>query len=244
MLKRISAATFDMILLVCLVLVLAAALSAVLGYASYNESMQQSYDAYGQAYGVDVSISWAEYEQLPKETKDRYDMALEAINADDAVLRTYTMMVNLTLIIASVSILAGYLVLELLMPLWLGNGQTLGKKIFGIALMRNDGVKVTPFMMFVRTVLGKYTLETMIPVLIIIMLLFQMVGLMGTIVIGLILLLQVILLIVTRTNSVLHDLLACTVAVDMASQMIFDSPEALLEHKKRVSAEAAKRAEY
>ena len=114
MLKRISAATFDMILLVCLVLVLAAALSAVLGYASYNESMQQSYDAYGQAYGVDVSISWAEYEQLPQETKDRYDMALEAINADDAVLRTYTMMVNLTLIIASVSILAGYLVLELL----------------------------------------------------------------------------------------------------------------------------------
>ena len=99
-------------------------------------------------------------------------------------------------------------------------------------------------MMFVRTVLGKYTLETMIPVLIIIMLLFQMVGLMGTIVIGFILLLQVILLIVTRTNSAIHDMIACTVAVDMASQMIFDSPEALLEYKKRISAELANRAEY
>ena len=244
MLKRISAGTFDMILLVCLVLVLAAALSAVLGYADYDASMQEAYDAYGQAYGVDVSISWAEYEQLPQETKDRYDMALNALNSDQEVLRNYTMLVNLTLVIASVSVLASYLILEFMLPLWLGNGQTLGKKIFGIALMRHDGVKVTPFMMFVRTVLGKYTLETMIPVLIVIMLMFQMVGLMGTIVIGFILLLQVILLIVTRTNSAIHDMIACTVAVDMASQMIFDSPEALLEHKKRISAEMANRAEY
>ena len=195
-------------------------------------------------YNQNGSLSMEEYEKLTQEELDRYMQALEAINSDEAVMHTYSMVVNLTLIIASLSILIGYLVLELLMPLWLGNGQTLGKKIFGIALMRNDGVKVTPFMMFVRTILGKYTLETMIPVLIVIMLLFQMVGITGTLILGLILLLQVILLIATKTNSTLHDLLACTVAVDMASQMIFDSPEALLEHKKRISAEAAKRAEY
>ena len=159
-------------------------------------------------------------------------------------MHTYSMVVNLTLIIASFSILAGYLVLEFIVPLWLGNGQTLGKKIFGIALMRQDGVKITPLMLFARTILGKYTLETMIPVLIVIMLLFQMIGLIGTLIIGLILLLQVILLIATRTNSALHDLLACTVAVDMASQMMFDSPEALLEYQKRISAEKANRAEY
>ena len=34
------------------------------------------------------------------------------------------------------------------------------------------------------------------------------------------------------------DKMAHTVAVDMASQMIFDSPEALLEYKKRIHAES------
>ena len=244
MLKRISAYTFDMILLVSVVMVFAMALSGIFGYDAYNSQMDAAYEQYGEQYNINVSMTLEEYEKLTQEELDRYMQALEAINSDEAVMHTYSMVVNLTLIIASLSILIGYLVLELLMPLWLGNGQTLGKKIFGIALMRNDGVKVTPFMMFVRTILGKYTLETMIPVLIVIMLLFQMVGITGTLILGLILLLQVILLIATKTNSTLHDLLACTVAVDMASQMIFDSPEALWEHKKRISAEAAKRAEY
>lgn len=244
MLKRVSAYSFDLILLACLVIALAACLSSVLGYAEYNDRMDQAYEKYGQIYNVDVSISWEEYEKLPEADKARYDEALSAINADEEVLRDYTIMVNLTLIIASVSILLGYLALEFVVPLLFGNGQTLGKKIFGIALMRADGVKVTTFMMFVRTVLGKYTLETMIPVLVVIMLLFQMVGIGGTLVIGLILLVQVVLLVVTKTNSTIHDLLACTVAVDMASQQIFDSPEALLEYQKRIHAEKAQRADY
>lgn len=244
MLKRVSAGTFDMILLVCLVIMIAIGLSALLNYDNYHAQMDAAYEHYGQLYGVDVSISWEDYEKLPEETKARYDEAVAAINEDQEVMRNYSMVVNLTLIIASASILLGHVALELLVPLYFGNGQTLGKKVFGIALMRTDGVKVTPFMMFVRTILGKYTLETMIPVLIVIMLLFQMVGIMGTMILGLILLLQVVLLIVTRTNSLLHDLLACTVAVDMASQMMFDTPEALMEYVKRRSAEAAKRSEY
>ena len=244
MLKRISAYTFDMILLVCLAMVIAMALSGIFGYDQYNAQMDAAYEKYGQMYGINVSMTLEEYEKLTPEQLDLYMQALEAINADGEVMRTYSMVVNLTLIIASLSILFGYLVLEFLVPLWLGNGQTLGKKIFGIALMRQDGVKITPLMLFARTILGKYTLETMIPVLIVIMLLFQMIGLIGTLILGLILLLQVILLIATRTNSALHDLLACTVAVDMASQMMFDSPEALLEYQKRISAEKANRAEY
>lgn len=244
MLKRISAYTFDMILLVCLVMVIAMAMSGIFGYDDYNARMDAAYEQYGQMYGINVSMTLDEYEKLTPEQLDLYKQALEAINADQEVMHIYSMVVNLTLIIASLSILLGYLVLEFVVPLWLGNGQTLGKKIFGIALMRQDGVKITPLMLFVRTILGKYTLETMIPVLIVIMLLFQMVGVIGTMILGLILLLQVILLIATRTNSALHDLLACTVAVDMASQMMFDSPEALLEYQKRISAEKANRAEY
>lgn len=244
MLKRVSAYSFDLILLVCLVIALAAGLSSLLGYADYNERVDRAYELYGQKYGVDVSISWEDYEKLPEREKARYEEALKAINADETVMRNYSIVVNLTLIIASVSILLGYLALEFVVPLLFGNGQTLGKKIFGIALMRTDGVRITSFMMFVRTILGKYTLETMIPVLVIIMLLFQMVGIGGTTLLVLLLVAQIACLVITKTNSAIHDLLACTVAVDMASQHIFDSPEALLEYKKQLHAEQASRADY
>ena len=89
------------------------------------------------------------------------------------------MIINLTLVITSISILLGYLLLEFVVPLIFKNGQTLGKKIFGIALMRNDGVKINTVMLFVRTVLGKYTIETMVPVLVIIMTFFGSAGIIG-----------------------------------------------------------------
>ena len=156
----------------------------------------------------------------------------------------YRMLLNLTLVITSISILFGYLVLEFALPLWLGNGQTLGKKIFGIALMRVDGVRITPFQLFVRTVLGKYTIETMIPVLILIMLWFGSIGVVGIAVLAAFGLLQLILLAATRTNSLLHDLLSATAAVDMAGQMIFSSVEEMLEAKKKAHAEQTARQAY
>ncbi len=241
LLKRISAGTFDMILLVCLIVLLALTLSAVLGYDGYADEYMGFYDKYGEQFDIDLNKPREEYDAAQQE---KYDAAIEAMGKDEDLMRVYSLLMNLTLVIASVSVLLGHLLLELLVPLLFGNGQTLGKKAFGIALVRVDGVKVTPFMMVVRTVLGKYTVETMIPVLIVIMILFGFAGLTGTLIIGLILLTQVILLVATRTHALLHDMMACTVAVDMASQRIFDSPQARLDYLKQVSAQEAARKEY
>ena len=84
----------------------------------------------------------------------------------------------------------------------------------------------------------------MIPVLIIVMIFFNMAGGLSVIVLGLIPLLQIILLIATRTNSAIHDLLAKTVVVDYASQRIFDSEQELIDYKKKLRAEQAARREY
>ena len=115
-LKRISAYTFDTILLACVVMVIAMALSSILKYDDYNDRMDAAYEEYGQMYGINVSMSLEEFESLSPEEVERYTQVLEAINADDEVVRTYSMVVNLTLIIASVSVLIGYLLLELLIP--------------------------------------------------------------------------------------------------------------------------------
>ena len=84
----------------------------------------------------------------------------------------------------------------------------------------------------------------MVPAAIIILSLLGSAGIAGPTVLLLILVLQIGLIIGTKTNSAIHDVLAYTVAVDLASQMIFESAEQMLEYKKKIHAEAADRAQY
>lgn len=242
--KRISAWLLDAILLVILASGMAALLSFAFGYDGYSQQLQAAYDKYEAIYNVDFDLTQDAINNLTEEQMKVYEDAFAALNADNEATYAYTMVIYLTLAILSLSLLLSYVVLELIVPLLFKNGQTVGKKIFNIALMRPDGVRVTTFMMFVRTVLGKYTLETMIPVLILTMMYFQMVGIEGTVVLGLTLLIQLVLLLANRTRSVIHDLIACTVAVDNASQMMFDTPEALLDYQKRIHAEEAASSDY
>lgn len=242
--KRISAFLFDVIMLGIVIVAAAGILSGVTNYDSYNQTVEESYVKYEKEYGIVFAITQEEYQAMSEEEAARYDAAYQALIADEEAMHAYNMQVNLTMVITSLSLLIAYAVTEFAVPLALGNGQTLGKKIFSIAVMRTDSVKLTTVQLFIRTFLGKYTIETMIPVLIIVMLLFNIVGLTGTIILGLILLLQVILLIATNTNSAIHDILAGTVTVDISSQMIFPDTDALIEWKKRAAAEEAQRQTY
>ena len=59
-------------------------------------------------------------------------------------------------------------------------------------------------------------------------------------VLGIVLILSVaqfVLFLATRKHSLIHDLLADTVAVDMASQMIFNSTDELVAYKAKLQAE-------
>ena len=110
--------------------------------------------------------------------------------------------------------------------------------------MRNDGVKVNNLQLFTRTILGKFTVETMIPVYIAILIFLGSAGMGGTLVILVLALAQALCLALTHTNSAIHDLLAGTVVVDMSSQMIFRTTEDLIAYKKRIAAEQAARQVY
>ena len=242
--KRISALLFDGILLAVLICAFALLLSAIFGFDSYIDTFYGAYAKYETDYGVTFEITQEEYTALSEEARQTYNAAFDALNGDDAAMYAYSMMLNLILLITSLSILLGYLALEFLVPILFGNGQTLGKKIFGICLMRVDGIRINHISLFVRTLLGKFTIETMIPALLLFMIFFGTIGIVGPIILLAILLLQIILMIATHTNSAIHDRLANTVVVDYASQMIFDTEEDMLACKKRIAAEKAERQDY
>lgn len=241
--KRTAAWLFDSILVSILVVAIAFALSAALQYDRYSDGVSDAYARYETEYGVSFQVTQEEYLGWTEEKRQTYDTAYEALIADEGAMHDYNMVVNLSMVIASVSILLAVTALEFVVPLCLKNGQTLGKKIFGLCLIRTDCVQVNPLQLFTRTILGKVTIETMIPVYILLMLFWGLTDLTGTLILLALAAGQLICLAVTHQNAAIHDLLAGTAVADLPSQMIFASTEDRIEFQKKVHAEWAARAE-
>ena len=244
LLKRASAFLLDFILLVVLATGVGMVVSAITGFDTYNDALGQRQAQYEQQYGVSFDLSQSEFAELTEEEQKKLTDAYDELAKDPDFIYNYNMVINLSLTIVSTSLLVAYLALEFVGPLLFGNGQTVGKKIFGIAVMKLSGIKVDAVSLFVRTLLGKFTFETMIPLLLLLMMLWGAIGMVGPLVIGAILVTEIVFMITSHTNAMIHDKLAQTVAVDMQSQMIFASEAELLAYKAKAHEEMVKKQSY
>lgn len=242
--KRIAAWILDLILVAVISVGVMYLVSVILGCDQYIQQVEASYDHYEEAYGISFEVSQDEYEAFSEEERKNWDDAYQALIDDDEAMHAYNMMVNLILITTTVGLLVSIILCHFVMPLILKNGQTVGKKAFNLGLVRQDGVKMNTMQLFVRAVLGQFTLETMIPVYIIIMLLWGTIGMIGPAVLILLIIAQLICMTVTRNNTALHDMLAGTVVVDISLQKVFESKEELVEYTKKLHAERAARQLY
>ncbi|MBQ9113301.1 MAG: RDD family protein [Clostridia bacterium] len=234
--KRISAWIFDMILTITIAIGAAFVISKIVHYDDYNAKMEAKYEQYEKDYGIDIDISEEEYEKLPEEEKAIYEEADEAFREDPEVLELQSKLFTLSMLILSLGAFSAYFIWHFILPLLFKNGQTLGKKCFSIAVMRTSSVKITSPILFVRSMLGMYAIETMVPLLMLLMLFFGILGSIALIVIGLILLLQIVVMTMSRTNSTMHDLLSDTVVIDISTQKIFENEDALIAYKEMRSA--------
>ncbi len=242
--KRLSAFMFDSIMIIMVAIGVAAILSSFLSYGKHYDTMKEAEAAYSEKYGIDLDIAPEEYEKLTDEEKARYEAADAEFSKDEKVIYAYNMLLNFSLIILTMSLLIAFIALELVVPIFFKDGRTLGKKIFGLAVMRTNGVRLSGQAHFIRSIIGKYTMETMVPVYILLMILFGNLGIIGTVLLILFLALEVFTVFYTKTRSTIHDLISDTVVVDMASQMIFDSEEELIAYKTALHEEEVNRAGY
>lgn len=264
-LKRISAYILDGILTLILATGLIFAISGILNYDSYYEEMDAFYLEFEEENGFSYNMfSKTEDELNEKELKIKeifykeeseltdsdkafkaeYEKAIEEFGNNSDVLYTYNMLVNLTLLMTTIGVLIAILIIEFIIPLIFKDGQTIGKKCFGICLVKNNCVKINNIMLFIRALLGKFTIETMIPLYIIILIIFGGAGATGTIVLFLILVIQLVLIIATKNNCLIHDLMAGTVVVDKTSQMMFATEDELIKFKQEFYKNEANRESY
>ncbi len=241
--KRLAAFLLDAILVVILATGCMLAVSAITGFDAKVNELDGYYDKYAKEYGLEsLDISEEDYNKLTKEQKEVYDDAFSALAKDSEAMGLYSVINTLMVTIPSIGIFIAFAVLEFTVPLILKNGQTIGKKAMALGVIRCDGVKMSTFMLFARTLLGKFTVETMLPLML--FLLNGVFGSVGLLFGALLLIFELVLVFTTQNRTPIHDAFAQTVVIDMPTQMIFESSEALLEYKTRVAAEAAEKAEY
>lgn len=164
------------------------------------------------------------------ETAEAYEAYL-TLTPVAKVNAQYKFVYNLLFMMVSIGILLAYIILEFIIPILLKNGQTVGKKVFEICLVRPDCVKITNLSLFARALLGKYAIETMFPILLVFLFIFGGLGILAIILFIAILLLDVVVFITTKNKTPIHDLLASTVVVDKKLQMIYESEEELAQKK-------------
>ncbi len=235
--KRISAFLFDIILTVTIAVGFSVAVSAMFDYNGQVARLNDIYTAYEQEYGVDFDISKEDYEKLTDEQKANLDAANQAFLQDEGLIEIYDVLFYMTLAIVSISAFTAILLWQFLIPLFFGNGQTLGKKIFGTCVIRTNFTKAANPVLFIRAMVGVFAIETMFPILMFIMVVFGFLGSAGIIALLLFYALQIFVMCYTQTNSAIHDLLTDTVVVDFASQMIFETEEERIAYEKEAEQE-------
>lgn len=254
-LKRISAWLLDFILLIIVITGLTWGLSAAFGYYKNEAFIEEVNNEYDEKYFAEINgegcapenrkltfntnvMTAEKYEALSEEHRAVFDAAYDVYKMDERVNYAFSKEITILISAVSLSIIIAYLALEFFIPLKLGNGQTVGKKVFAIGVMQVNGVRISGVSLFARSMLGKCTVETMVPALIVLMILQGAINIVGLLVLLLILVFEIILMVSTKTNSLIHDIFAFTVTVDLPSQMIFDTEDELIAYKKRIHAEA------
>ena len=152
MLKRISAYILDAILTVILASGFVFAISAIINYDSYYDKMNQYYDEFEEENGFSFNMFSKNEDELndkekqikeisskaledlteeEKQIKEEYEKAIDDFVNDKDMLYIYNMLINLTLLMVTISVLLAILIIEFVLPLVFKNGQTIGKKCFG-----------------------------------------------------------------------------------------------------------------
>ena len=245
--KRISAFLFDTVIMLVVVVGIAWLMSTVMNYELHFNNMENEKNIEKQKieaeYGCELDLSVG-YEQMSEQQKEMYDKLDKAVSENDTIQAAAFLLLNYSLVICIVSTFAAYALLEFAVPMIFKNGQTLGKKLFSIGVIRTSTVKASPFVLFVRMLFGKFTIETVLPMFVLIMMFFGIIGIIGPIVILGLLVLELIAVLTTRTRSTIHDLVSDTCVVDMSTQMVFESEQALMEYKKKIHEEQVSNTPY
>ena len=230
--KRISAWMFDAVMIIVVAMALAIPMNSIFKYDEHYAkfaSIQTTYIQQAEVkYGIVYDLPQEEYNLLDEAQKEDYNKKKEEaqkeinenLQKDEEAVKLTSKLIGIMIANVCLSSFIASLVWNFVIPLFLKDGRTLGKKIFGLAVVRTNCVKITAPILFVRSMIGLFAMETLAVAL---LCTFGTVGIVAALAVQV---LQIWVLVKTPTQSI-HDLLSDTIVVDYSSQRIFETQEEL-----------------
>ena len=205
----------------------------IVNHIFHYDQIEDKYEEKLVEHGVGKFNDKGEFEFLPvPEGQMDYDMT--SFYEDEVAVQIENEKTRLDLFKFTMNSMLSEFIVLCLMPLLLGNGQTLGKKLMKLALVSTNEAKVKGWQVFARWAIGIFAFETMINFF------FVMFA-----IIPLPLIVSVILALVTKKGMALHDYIGGTIVVDLNNTVIVDTVEErrkrILEEKKSYDAFAKKK---
>ncbi len=217
-LKRSFAAAIDLLLIAILTVFLAMPMSRITGFRSARDEVNEVSARIKEESGISADLTPQEYQSLTDEQIEKYEaLWIEYLNHEQNV-RTYNRMVIGSYLTILGSILVAVIVFELAIPLVLGDGQTLGKKLMGLAVIKMDGEAVDAIGIIARALLGKFLVEIALPVFSFLSIYNGMSGSMNTVLIIGLFLVQAACMGFTKERRLIHDFLSGTRVVALDSE--------------------------
>ena len=157
--KRFSAWMVDVVLTIVLSMAFALGTSSILNYDKlYNEYITIVTE-YEKDFGI--TLNQEEYDKLSDTDKKAYDAKkLEmqtALSKDEKAMKLSASITSLIFTIIGISLFLSVTVAHFILPLLMKDGKTLGKKVFGLAVVRSNAVKLTAPILFTRSLIGLFS---------------------------------------------------------------------------------------
>ena len=238
-LKRFASFLIDMIILVVLITGIFALMSIILHYDEEYAKVEEKYVEHGvyvlnpsSTSDSDKYITCSYYDEYGEvdENSSCY-LAWKEFYEDEEALALRSKCDNLVIVMLSTSSLIALLISEFAVPLIFKNGQTLGMKIMHVGVIGTDRIRIRTWQLFSRVIIGRYAVETMIPIYCVVYMMINPTGgLLGLLIIIVLAIAEVLFLGLTKNNQVIHDLVSATVVIDIDSQFIAKNRDELEAH--------------
>lgn len=185
---------------------------------NYNKSKEEStyFDLINNEYIIKDTVDITKLEVF---FNNEYDKALTLFNNyDDVYLNLARSITGYSIFTILLSLTLSSLILYLIIPLLMKNGETIGKKLFSIGLASaRDGFKVRKSQIIIRY-LSFYFIEIIVSI----------------IAVGLPLIVSFSMLVFNKKGYTIHDYLAATVLVDRKKSIIYKDYEEFINHERIV----------
>ena len=247
--KRIGAFLLDFMLLVILIVFATSLLTPAMNVNKHIENIkvitdeiEENKEYYEEKYQLKLDITDEEFNTMTEEEKIACNEAWSKMYNETGLTKLENKVVSLYILAITCGALIAILLTEVLVPALMKHGRTLGKRAFGLAVMRKNCVKIHPVQMVARALLGKFTICLMFPIYAIVF--FGLNSMPGKVILVVVLGAQLIAMGVSKNNAAIHDLIVGTTVVDYDSQMIYENQEELLAAIEKDKAERAARKTY